>query len=298
MSKKSTASNKIYVGAHICKEKTIIETMNNIKNSGGNALQIFVSNPRSASLVNIENYIKTADGINAYLKENNFKLVIHSPYTINIANDLKNGKRILDMGECYWIKLILHELKISELIGSIGVVLHVGKHTSQSYEKGLDNMKTAIEYIVEEMKGANYKTKLIIETPAGQGTELLKDLKDFIAFFDSFSKEQQKHIGICFDTAHTWALGYELEEAYDILFKNNAKNIVLIHLNNSSVKKGSQKDRHAIIADGEITEIKMKEFLSINIKNAKNAKNMLIIILETPSSNYKEEIKYIQELLH
>jgi deoxyribonuclease-4 len=286
---------KYYVGAHICKEKTLINTMNNIRNNGGNALQIFVSNPRSSSLVNIENYIKIAEDVKAYLKDNDFKLVIHSPYTINIASDLKYGKRTLDIEECYWVKLLLHELKISDLIGSVGVVLHVGKHVALSYEKGLSNMKTAIEFIVEEMKTANYKTKLIIETPAGQGTELLKDLNEFLAFFNSFSKEQQKYIGICLDTAHTWALGYELSEAYEILFKNNSKNIVLIHLNNSTVAKGSRKDRHAIIGEGKIPEIKMKDFLSLNIKSSKH---IPIIILETPSSNYKEEIEKINKLLN
>lgn len=289
------ADTKTYIGAHICKEKTIIATMDNIKISGGNALQIFVSNPRSSSLVNIENYIKVADNINQYLKTNDFKLVIHSPYTINIAADLKNGKRTLDIGECYWIKLLLHELKISELIDSIGVVLHVGKHTSQSYEKGIENMKIAIEYIVEKMMENNYKTRLIIETPAGQGTELLKDLREFVAFFNSFSKSQQKYIGICFDTAHTWALGYELEEAYDILFNNNAKNIVLIHLNNSEANKGSYKDRHAILTSGKIPEIKIDKFISTNIAKVKH---IPIIILETPSSNYKEEIKKLYKLLN
>jgi deoxyribonuclease-4 len=285
-----------YVGAHICKERTLVSTMDNIRANGGNALQIFVSNPRSSSLVNIDNYLKIAEDVKAYLKEHDFKLVIHSPYTINIASDLKNGKRVLDMGECYWIKLLLHELKISDLIGSVGVVLHVGKHVALSYENGLENMKTAIEYIVAVMKQEKYNTKLIIETPAGQGTELLKDLNDFVAFFNSFSKEQQKYIGICFDTAHTWALGYELDEAYDILFKTNSTDVVVIHLNNSSVEKGSRKDRHAIMADGKITDLKMKNFISQNIKASKHL-HIPIIILETPSSNYHEEIEKIYKLL-
>ena len=69
------------------------------------------------------------------------------------------------------------------------------------------------------MDSKKLKTKLIIETPAGQGTELLTDLNDFVDFYNNFSKEQQKYLGICFDTAHTWALGYELIEAYNILFK-------------------------------------------------------------------------------
>jgi endonuclease IV len=69
---------------------------------------------------------------------------------------------------------------------------------------------------------------------------------------------------------------------------------VLIHLNNSTVAKGSRKDRHAIIGEGEIPEIKMKDFISLNIKTSKH---IPIIILETPSSNYKEEIEKINKLL-
>ena len=60
----------------------------------------------------------------------------------------------------------------------------------------------------------NLNTKIIIETPAGQGTELLTNLNDFIIFFNSFTDEQKKYLGICLDTAHIWALGYELEDAY------------------------------------------------------------------------------------
>ena len=46
-----------YVGAHINREKTILKTMETITKKGGNCLQLFVSNPRSLSLVNIDNYI-------------------------------------------------------------------------------------------------------------------------------------------------------------------------------------------------------------------------------------------------
>ena len=135
-------------------------------------------------------------------------------------------------------------------------------------------------------------TKLIIETPAGQGTELLTDLNNFIEFFNSFTKEQQKYLGICLDTAHTWALGYELDEAYDILFKKNAKNITLIHLNNSLVNKGDKKDRHATILNGNIPNGKMNNFIALLKKYKPN------IILETPSSSYKEEICHICKLLN
>jgi len=281
-----------YVGAHISREKTIIKTMENIKKAGGNSLQIFVSNPRSTSLVNIENYLTIASDIKKYLNENNFKLIIHSPYVINIASELKINKRTLPIEECYWIKLILHELIIADLIGSEGVVLHVGKFVKQSYKDGLDNMKNSIEFILDNMIFKKLNTKLIIETPAGQGTELLTDLNDFVDFHNSFSKEQQRYMGMCFDTAHTWALGYELDEAFKILFsKTNAKNVILIHLNNSLVSKGARKDRHAVMLNGTIPNSKMNNFIS-SLKKYKP-----IIILETPSQSYNEEFTHIYKLL-
>jgi len=281
-----------YVGAHISREKTIIKTMEKIKNAGGNSLQIFVSNPRSTSLVNIDNYLSISSDIKNYLKDNYFKLIIHSPYVINIASELKINKRTLPIEECYWLKLILHELTIADLIGSEGVVLHVGKFVKQSYKEGLDNMKKSIEFILDSMINKKLNTKLIIETPAGQGTELLTDLNDFVDFHNSFSKEKQKYLGMCFDTAHTWALGYELDEAFKILFsKNNAKNVILIHLNNSLVNKGDKKDRHAFMLNGMIQNDKINNFIS-SLKKYKP-----IIILETPTLSYHEEIAHIYKML-
>lgn len=277
-----------YVGAHISREKTIIKTMENIKNAGGNSLQIFVSSPRSTALTDIAKYESISHDIKDYLKQNDFKLVIHSPYVINVASELKNGKRTLAIDECYWIKTIMNQLEISDLIGSIGVVLHVGKHVKLSYNDGIENMRTAIKYVLNEIMKKSLNTKLILETPAGQGTELLTDLKDFINFYNSFTKEEQKYLGICLDTAHTWALGYDMDEAYNLLFsKGNAKNIALIHLNNSLVEKGAKKDRHATILNGMIPNDKMNDF----IKSIK--KNKTVIILETPSSDYDKEIAHI-----
>lgn len=280
-----------YVGAHINRDKTIVKTMENIKNAGGNALQIFVSSPRSTALTDMAKYNSVSREIKEYLKENDFKLVIHSPYVINVASEFKNGKRTLTIDECYWIKTIINQLEISDLIGSIGVVLHVGKHVKLSYDDGLENMRTAISFVLNDISTKNLNTKLILETPAGQGTELLTDLKDFIKFYNSFTKDEQKYLGICLDTAHTWALGYELDEAYELLFsKSNAKNITLIHLNNSQVKKGARKDRHATILDGMIPNNKMNDF----IKSVK--KNKTVIILETPSTNYDKEIAHIYDI--
>ena len=281
-----------YIGAHINREKTLIDTMKNITNLGGNALQIFVSNPRSAKLVNIDNYLKIHNEIQEYCKEHNFKLVIHSPYTINLAKELRCGKRVIDIDNCYWIQLLLHELHISHLLGSVGVVVHVGKHTTLTYEEGLENMKLSIKYILNEMAEQNLNTKLILETPAGQGTELLKDLHEFQKFINDFSREERKHLGICLDTAHVWSLGYEIDEVLKILEKNK-KDITVVHFNNSKKAKGAMLDQHEFIFDGQIPQKSMENFLKL----IKGSTSNPIMILETPSPDIKKEINWISSIL-
>jgi deoxyribonuclease-4 len=292
-------TNNIYVGAHINREKTILKTMETITKNGGNCLQLFVSNPRSLSLVNIDNYINIANDIKDYLLKNNFKTIIHSSYTINLARDFKNGKRAIPINECPWIQLFLHELYISHIIGSIGVVVHVGKHTTQSKEYGLENMRISIEYIIEELHKNNLNTKIIIETPAGQGTELLTDLNDFMDFYNSFSSSQKKYLGICLDTAHIWATGYELIDAYKIICNKNLNDLIAIHLNNSNVAQGSNVDRHATLFDnsGTIPYNSIKQFIELFKNNDNKKQHIPIIILETPSIQYKDELNWCNNLL-
>ena len=280
-----------YVGAHINREKTILKTMETITKKGGNCLQLFVSNPRSLSLVNIDNYINIANDIKEYSAKHNFKTLIHSSYTINLARDFKNGKRAVPINECPWIQLLLHELYISHIISSAGVIVHVGKHTTQSQEYGLENMRIAIEYIIDELHKNEVNAKIILETPAGQGTELLTNLNDFIDFYNSFSNPQKKYLGICLDTAHIWAAGYELSEAYKIICNKNASDLIAIHLNNSKVAQGSNVDRHAVLfdKDGTISRNSIKQFLELFT----DSKHKPMIILETPSPQYSYELEWI-----
>jgi deoxyribonuclease IV len=280
-----------YIGAHINREKTILKTMETITKKGGNCLQLFVSNPRSLSLVNIDNYINIADDIKEYSAKHNFKTLIHSSYTINLARDFKNGKRAVPINECPWIQLLLHELYISHIISSAGVIVHVGKHTTQSQEYGLENMRIAIEYIIDELHKNEVNAKIILETPAGQGTELLTNLNDFVDFYNSFSNPQKKYLGICLDTAHIWAAGYELSEAYKIICNKNANDLIAIHLNNSKVAQGSNVDRHAVLfdKDGTISRNSIKQFLELFT----DSKHKPMIILETPSPQYSYELEWI-----
>lgn len=281
-----------YIGAHINKQKTLLNTMKIITSNNGNTLQFFASNPRSIQPTNLENYKKEAVKILEYCEENNFKLVIHSPYTINLAREFKNGTRECELKDCYWIDLLLKELMLSDMLNAVGSIVHVGKFTKLTPEEGLGNMRKALKFIIHNMKTLDFKSKLILETPVGAGTELLNNIVDFLDFYNSFSKDERKYLKICIDTAHIWSNGYELEEAFELIFKKNTKDIAAIHYNNSEKHKGSKVDVHAPIFEGKIPLDDLENVIKILKKN----KAEPLIILECPSNNLQNEIDWIKDI--
>ena len=280
-----------YIGAHIAREKTLLDTLNQIKINKGNALQIFVSNPRSTKISTNTSFIKEPNEIKNYLLNNNFSLVIHSPYTINIAAKLESDKRTLDISDSYLTKLLIHELIVADSIGAIGCIIHCGKFTNQTKEEGLINMKNILNYIINQIIKLKLNSKIILETSCGQGTELLANYNDFLNFYNSFTKEQKQYFKLCIDTCHVWSAGYELNEIYEITKKNNNLNdIAVIHVNNSKTPKNSKLDRHEYLEDGYIKLDNILEF----IKNIKKYNTKITLILEKPTNNYNKEFNIIK----
>tara|TARA_B110000259_G_scaffold188266_1_gene246066 strand:+ start:1569 stop:2414 length:846 start_codon:yes stop_codon:yes gene_type:complete len=275
-----------YIGAHITKDTTIMKTIHNMSNNNGNALQIFVSSPMNSSLPNIDKILKESKNIKEYLKDNDFKLVVHGSYVINLANS-KINKRTVDIQDRWWINLLTKELDAAEILNAEGVILHVGKYTTNSISDSTNIMYESIKYIIDYIKKKNYNTKIILETPAGAGTELLTDIEDFIKFYNQFTLNEKKHFKICLDTAHIWSSGYEINE-YLNKFKTIGEYIYVIHLNNSKVKKGSNVDRHEFIDTGLIKKQDLETFL-------KNIKTNPLIILEKPTTHYIDEIDWIRK---
>jgi len=268
------------IGAHIPRETTIIKTMEEIKMNGGNALQLFITNPRSSHITDNDKYISESHLIKKYCKINNFSLIVHGPYVVNLAKPFLNGKKTIEIQDT----IIIHDLITANYIGAKGYVLHVGKSTTNTINDSLNTMKTNIRSIIGEIINRNIKTKLLLETPAGQGTELLTDINDFINFYYSFTDEERTVFKICIDSCHVWNSGYELNEISKI-FKNK-EDVLCIHLNNSKNLKGARVDRHEYLFDGKIIPNDLREFAKSFDKS--------VIILEKPSKEYKKEIEFLK----
>ena len=205
--------------------------------------------------------------------------MVHSPYIFNISKPFKSGKKHLDIKDT----IVFNDIITSNYIGAVGYVIHVGKSTTTPIKDALMIMYNNIQNIIQEMIKSKITTKLILETPAGQGTELLKDFNDFINFYYSFSEIEREYFKICIDTCHIWNAGYELKEIISLI--PNKNDIICIHINNSKNEKGAKVDRHEFIFEGKINPNDLKNFA--------NEFDKSIIIIETPSNNYDKEIQFL-----
>lgn len=276
-----------YYGAHMSIYKGIPHAIENINKLGGNFLQIFITNPRGCGMkskTNVE--IKE---INDYLNKYNTKIVIHSPYILNFARPFSE--------DAWWINILIKELTITSRFNSYGSVLHLGKEKYSINDEyfnliqkdAYDNMYKSIQYVLDKTPN---NSRIILETSSGQGSELGYRLEDFAKLYNKF--KDKSRIGICLDTCHIFAAGYDIRnlELIKNFFKKINKlfgleNIWLIHLNDSKKELGSKIDRHANIGEGKIGKKALQHIIQI-------AHRLRIpIILETPG-DYKEEIKLIK----
>ena len=128
-------------------------------------------------------------------------------------------------------------------------------------------------------------TKIILETAAGQGTEMLVNIDELIAFANEFDNN---YFSLCFDTCHVWSAGFDIIEAYNKIQKETNSLINVIHFNGSKTPKGSLKDRHdSLFSETNTIPIDILNKFANNLKD-------IIIILETPSeSEYTKEIAFL-----
>ena len=223
------------IGSHTKKAPTLLQTVQGLPPNI--PYQIFLGGNQNTRLS-----VKDADLAAAaeYLEENNIILYIHSPYLINLSSSSADNWQ-----ENYLQRL----LQYGSALGAKGVVVHTGKHTSDKYEVGVKKMRTMIEAVLPY---GSPGCPLLLETPAGQGTETLQDQDEFLTFVDSFGSQ---NIAVCVDTCHVFANGHEPLEYVKASYNHNL--LRLVHFNDSSECCGSCKDRHAMVGMGQIGLEKM-----------------------------------------
>jgi deoxyribonuclease-4 len=145
------------------------------------------------------------------------------------------------------------ELRRCDTLGLDALVSHPGNFMDDRAD-GIARNADAITQSLEAEPGA---TRLLMELTAGQGTVIGATFEEMALLLKSVPARLRKRMGVCLDTAHVFAAGYDLIKDYDGVWARfddvlGIERLGLLHLNDSKAPLGSKKDRHELIGDGEI----------------------------------------------
>lgn len=274
----------MFLGAHESIASGIHKSIVRAYEDGCESLQIFVKNANRWLIKPINCEIKEKF-INEAKKFGIDRICAHSTYLINLAsiNEVIYKKSI----ECYEKELAMcDELQIPYY------VIHPGSFKNSTLKEGIARVSQSIKSVYEKN---NYNVMTLLETTAGQGSSIgykLEHLSEII-----YNNPYEKKLGICLDTCHLYAAGYDIVKKYDEIIEEILLNFIekckVIHINDTKVDCNSKKDRHERIMEGNLG----KEFFE-KLINDKRFANVLGI-LETekdPDKSYKDQVSFLKSL--
>ena len=235
------------LGAHISIAGGLHKAFSRGEDVGCTAIQIFTKNANRWQAKALQE--QDIQAFKEAWKASGIQSVIaHDSYLINLGtpkNELweKSQKALSD------------EVERCEQLGIPSLVMHPGSHVGSGEEEGLRRVAQAFDHIHQQCEG--YSTKILVETTAGQGTNLGHRFEHLAKIFELV--QQPERLGVCFDTCHVFAAGYELRteagyietiESFDTLI--GLERLKVIHLNDSLKSLGARIDRHQGIGEGEI----------------------------------------------
>jgi deoxyribonuclease IV len=215
---------------------------------GANAIQIFTKQPNRWAEVVIpdEDCSAWSDGIRSRGVE---FANAHDSYLINLATA---DEVLRDRSYAAFVG----ELRRAEALGLDALVTHPGNATDGEMERGLAQNAELVERALEEIPG---RAMVLLETTAGAGKVLGATFEQLAAMIARIGETARARVGICLDTCHVWAAGYDLAGDYDGVIARlqdtvGMDRLRLFHLNDSLGGLGSRKDRHAAIGEGTLGE--------------------------------------------
>ena len=237
-------------------------------------VQVFTKNQRQWRVPPLKN--EQVNDWNATRKETGIDAVVsHDSYLINLASGNSETRKKS-------IGLFREELLRCEALTIPYLVTHPGAHLGDGEDEGLKRVADALDELHCELPGLKVVTCL--EVTAGQGTSLGYKFEHLRMIIDSVA--QPERLGVCLDTAHLLAAGYDLtsargcrgviDELDDVIGLQRVK---AIHMNDSKVERGKRVDRHAHIGKGHVSLDAFREIVR------HKTLRQLPKILETPKDD-------------
>jgi deoxyribonuclease-4 len=262
------------LGCHLSIGKGFKGALAAAEDLGINAFQIFSHNAASWRMKAIS--AEDATAFRSLLEASSVEfVVIHTMYLLNLAS------RDVDLFEKS-VGALEEEVSRAGVLGIDHLVTHLGAHTGMGREAGIARIVTAFDRVIHSETFSKYSdVVLLLENTAGSGTTMGARFSELGTILRSVSNARR--LGVCLDTCHAFAAGYELrtraglEETLSAFDREvGLSQLGLVHLNDSKYPLDSRRDRHEHIGRGEIG----KEGLALVINHPLLCD--LPFILETP----------------
>jgi len=278
----------VKVGAHVSIGGSIDRSVDRAKEARCDTFQIFSRNPRgwrfeTLAKTEVKDFLEKIESFGMYPP------VDHMPYLPNLASPKDDVYRLS-------VDALKAELERCSQLRIPYLVTHIGSHLGVGKEKGFERITNAVNTVFSKVDN---DAILLLETTAGTKNSMGGTFEDIYHIIEGI--DSKNRLGVCFDTCHVFAAGYELRKKeglretlrhFDRVI--GLERLKVVHINDSKGDLDSHIDRHEHIGMGSIGENGFRVILHNKILRE------LPLILETPvdsRSNTTGNIQKVRELV-
>lgn len=275
--------NLLKVGFHISISGSIDNAVDRATELGCNTFQVFTRNPRQWHTTEI--IPETAQAFSDKVKKYSIEPVFaHMPYLPNLASP---------KDEVYKksVKTLTVELERCRQLQIPYLVTHLGSHLGAGKETGFTHL---IDGINQALKATEDGVALLLENTAATRNSVGSTFEDIQHIIGRM--EYPDRVGICFDTCHAFAAGYDLrtEETVDDAVRHiddivGFEKLKLVHLNDSKGELNGHLDRHEHIGLGSIREDGFRNILASRL-------GTVPLIMETPKDARRDDVDNLEKV--
>jgi deoxyribonuclease-4 len=248
------------IGAHVRAGGKLVPALERGAEIGAEVVQIFTQSPRAwkptqyADEVLLEYRVAQDDHPQVT------GTFCHATYLINLATA---DPELLERSQ----RCLAANLAVATGLGASGLVLHVGSHKGSGFDECVPQVADALLGALESQPRAC--CPILLENAAGAGGTVGRSFDELAVLLVAVGKEHSSELGVCLDTQHLWASGVSfasVEEADSVVAEFDATiglgRLRCLHLNDSKVERGANKDRHENVGEGTIGAVALGVLIS------------------------------------
>jgi len=246
----------VLFGAHVRQSGGLEKAIERGESSGFDVIQVFTQSPRQWRPTSRDEAELAALRARRESSSCLVDWVCHATYLINLAST--DTQVCARSAEC-----LSENMRVASALGASSLIVHVGSHMGAGLEQALPAIVDAVH---AALSCAPDGADLLLENTAGSGATIGRTFEELAMVIDAAGGSSR--LGVCLDSQHLWASGIDFStpDRMDAVVVGldgcvGLDRLRCLHLNDSKVPLGSQRDRHANLGEGSIGAAGLASFL-------------------------------------